>query len=157
MKLKLDLDWSGCKIWMPELDHSPFPALLSPGSILPWYPCPQIRCASWPCSASQLWLRPVSSFSAPYRWAHLDGYWVRSRVAGHTSCHNGSGVQTPERIKWTQAQDCSLEIKASESLKITSVAEETGLEREKQFLNYMVSVSGERSFNVGWGFASIYT
>lgn len=100
MKLKLDLDWSGCKIWMPELDHSPFPALLSPGSILPWYPCPQIRCASWPCSASQLWLRPVSSFSAPYRWAHLDGYWVRSRVAGHTSCHNGSGVQTPERIKW---------------------------------------------------------
>ena len=78
-------------------------------------------------------------------------------MAGHTSCHNGSGVQTPGRIKWTQAQDCSLEIKASECLKITSAAEETGLEREKQFLNYMVSVSGERSSKVGWGFALVYT
>lgn len=90
--------------------------------------------------------------------AHLDGCWVRSRVAGHTSCHNGSGVQKSGRIKRTQAQDCSLEIEASECLNITSVAEETGLEREKQFLNYMVSVPGERrSFRVGWGSASIYT
>lgn len=157
MKFKLNLDWSGCKIWMPELNHSLLPARLSPGSILPWYPCPQIRCASRPHSASQLWLRPVSSLLAPYRCTHLVSCWVRSRVAGHTSCHNGSGVQTPGRIKWTQAQDCSLEIKASECLKITSVAEETGLEREKQFLNYMVSVSGERSSKVGWGFASVYT
>ena len=51
------------------------------------------------------------------------------------------------------AQECSLEIKALECLKITFVAEETGWEREKQFLNYMVSVSTEREgFRVGlWG------
>ena len=55
-----------------------------------------------------------------------------------------SGAQMPGRIKWTQAQDCSLEIKALECLKITFVAEEIGLEREKLFLNYMVSVSRER-------------
>lgn len=71
-------------------------------------------------------------------------------MANHTSRHiNGSRVQMPGRNKWTPAQDCSLEIKTVECLKITFVAEENGLEREKQFLNYMVSVSRERVS--GWG------
>lgn len=158
MKFKLDLDWSGCKIWMPELDHSPFPALLSPGSILPTPAHKSYVLAGHtllPSSGSDLSLHSRPHTNA---CAHLNGCWVRSRVAGHTSCHNGSGVQKPGRIKRTQAQDCSLEIKASECLNITSVAEETGLEREKKLLNYMVSVPWERrSFRVRWGFASIYT
>lgn len=44
-------------------------------------------------------------------------------------------------IKWTQAQDYSPERKALGCLKITFVAEEISLEREKPFLSYMVSVS----------------
>lgn len=74
-----------------------------------------------------------------------------SRALGRTSYHGDSpGAQTPGRIKWTRAQDCNLKIKALECLKITLLAEEMGLEREKQFLNYMVSVSREeKSFGVG--------
>lgn len=74
-----------------------------------------------------------------------------SRGVGRTSCHSDCpSAQTPRRIKWTRAQDCSLKIKALECLKITLVAEEIGLEREKQFLNYTVSVSREeKSFGVG--------
>lgn len=100
--------------------------------------------------------RPVSSLLAPYRCTHLVSCWVRSRVAGHTSCHNGSGVQTPGRIKWTQAQDCSLEIKASECLKITSAAGNWVGKREAISKLHGFSFWRKGS-KVGWGFASVYT
>ena len=73
-----------------------------------------------------------------------------AKPGGRVLHRDRSGAQAPGRIKWTQAHDCSLKIKASECLKMTFVAEEIGLEREKQFLNYMVLVSREeKSFRVG--------